>query len=428
MKKRNLLVILLALAVLSASVFLSGCQKSAEKQGAAKLAGTTINVLLPPWYKFSQDMLGDFTNKTGIKVNLQIMDWDPLTDKIVTSCAAGVAPADVTEFSWDWVGKFGAAGWYEPLNKYFDEKSMSDIITRSIFQYQGNYLAIPIYNDFRVTYINKKYFDQAGIAEIPDTPQKLLEDAKIIKQKGIVDYPVSVPFSATAGTTTPWFLLTKSYGGELFDKNWEPLFEAKDSPGYQAMAFLISGLKDDKVIDPASVGYQGTDIVDRFKVGKGAIDLAGWAGSVSTYTNPKESQIVDNVQVIKVPGINGNSRTYGLQEAVGIPSASKNKEAAAEFIKYLNTPEVVEKLYNDLGIFPNHQSTISELVKEKKLPDVMLEVMPTIQPLFPQGAPKWYTAFETDVATTMNQMAKGELTLDQGIKHIADNSRKLVKE
>lgn len=62
-----------------------------------------------------------------------------------------------------------------------------------------------------------------------------------------------------------------------------------------------------------------------FKAGQGAIDIAGWAGNVSLYTNPKESKIVDSVQVIKVPGQNGKSRTYGLQEGLSIPAKSKNK-------------------------------------------------------------------------------------------------------
>lgn len=432
-KYRNIkiIAIFLIIAILAAGVF--GCSskpasKEAEKQ--QKFAGTEIQVLLPPWYTFSEEMLAEFEKETGIKVKLQILDWEPLQDKIVTSCAANVAPADVTEFSWDWVGKFGEAGWYEPLNKYFDDKFMSDIITRDIFKYKNDYLAIPIYNDFRLTYINKKNFEQAGIKDIPTTPEALMEAAKQIKAKGIDQYPLTVPFSATSATTTPWFLLTKSFGGELFDQNWEPLFESKDSAGYKAMDYLAKGLLVDKVIDPASIGYKGTDVVDNFKEGKGTIDLAGWAGNVQDYKNPEKSKIAGGVEIIKVPGIDGKSRTYGLQEAIGIPAASKNKEAAAEFIRWLNTPQNVKRMFLDIGIFPNHQSTISELVKEGKLPggETVLEVMPTIEPLFPQGAPEWYSSFETDVATTMNQIAKNTMSVDEGLKHIADNARKLAQD
>ncbi|MEN6325399.1 MAG: sugar ABC transporter substrate-binding protein [Syntrophomonas sp.] len=434
MRKNKSLTILIALIIMSMLAF-TGCGKKSEpaeqskETGAKKLAGTSITVLLPPWYEFSPAMLKEFTKETGIKVDLQIMDWDPLLDKIVTAYAAGVAPADVTEMNWDWVGKFGAAGWCEPLNDHFAPEFFEDITTKDLFKYKDKYIAIPIYNDFRVTYINKAYYQKAGITEMPKTPDELMQNAITIKKQKVCEYPLMVPFTATGATTTPWYLLTKAYGGELLGQNHEPLFAAKDSAGYKAMEFLIKGLKDYKVIDPASIGWKGTDVVDNFKAGQGAIDLAGWAGNVTAYSNVKESKIADSVQVIKVPGLNGKSRTYGLQEGLAIPAQSKNKEAAVEFIRWLNTPENVEKLFIDKGIFPNHLSTISKLAADGKIPggQTMVEVLPTIESLFPEGVPEWNMEFETEAFTTMNQMAKGSLSVEQGMSHLVDTVNKLNK-
>lgn len=60
--------------------------------------------------------------------------------------------------------------------------------------------------------------------------------------------------------------------------------------------------------------------------------------------------------------------------------------------------------------------------------DTVLKVMPNIECLFPQGAPEWYEEFRTEAATIMNQMAKGTVSLDDGIKQIADKTRKIVNE
>lgn len=178
-------------------------------------------------------------------------------------------------------------------------------------------------------------------------------------------YPLTVHFSSTTATTTPWFLLIKACGGELFDENWEPLFDKKDSAGYKSMELLMKSLNEYKIIDPASVGLKGNDIVDSYKAGK--------------------SKIVDEVEVIPVPGKDYKSRTYGLQEALAIPSYSKHKEAAAEFIKWLNKPENVKRLFVEMGIFPNHKSAIEQLAKESKMPeaDTVLKVMHNIECLFP---------------------------------------------
>ena len=88
----------------------------------------------------------------------------------------------------------------------------------------------------------------------------------------------------------------------------------------------------------------------------------------------------------------------------------------------MTTPESAERLFLDYGIFPSSQQVIDKLVADGSIPggEIVSEVLGTIQPLIPQGAPEWYGTWQEQTATIMNQMAKGELTLDQGIQAIAD--------
>lgn len=433
--KHKLRKVLCFLVVGILAISLTACQgkDKAETKESAKgdkpYAGQTINVLLPPWYeKGITAAIPDFEQKTGIKVKLEIMEWDPLKDKIVTAASSNTAAADVTEFSWDWVGSFGAAGWYEPLNKYLGDDFWADSMTKDSFKYKDNYLAVPIYNDFRMTYVNTADFNKAGVKDVPTDAFELLEAAKKIKASGAEKYPISLPLSATAGTTTPWFMLTKSLGGELFDENYKPLFTQKDSAGYKAMDWIMKGLKEG-LINPAAVDYQGTDVVDHFKNNQGSIDIAGWSGNITEYFNKEKSKISSEVKVIKVPGNKTETHTYSLIEGVGIPAASKHKEAAAEFIKYINTEKFVTSFFKDYGIFPSSKKVIDTLVKSGDIPggEVVSEVIKTVQPLFPQGAPKWYSTWEGEVGTIMNQMAKGKLSMDEGLKKIADSAEKLNK-
>ena len=87
--------------------------------------------------------------------------------------------------------------------------------------------------------INRKHFTDAGITDTPKTLDELVADAKTIKEKGITDYPIGLPLSATEGASTTWYLLTKAFGGELFDDDFKPLFTTPDSAGYKALAFEI---------------------------------------------------------------------------------------------------------------------------------------------------------------------------------------------
>lgn len=414
----------------------AGCGKDEKKDTGKntstekKFAGQKIDVLLPPWYSFTDEFLKPFEDETGIDVNFENMKWDDLYDKLITSCAAGIAPADVTIMSGNWIKKFYESGWYEPLNQYLDEDFFSRIVGTDKFKYEDKYIGVPLYNDFRLSYVNKEYYEKAGIKEMPKTPEKLMEDAIKIKKSGACEYPISLCLSATEGTTTPWFLLTKAFGGELFDEEWNPLFEDKNSAAYKAMSFIMDGLHKYKVIDPASIELEGQDVVDNFKQGIGAIDLAGWSGNVQGYTDEKTSKIAKTVEIINVPGVNENSRTYGLQEGIAIPAKSKNKEAAAEFIKWLNRTEIVEKLYTEYSIFPNHKEVVKKLSDDNKIAqgEKVIQAMDTIELLHKKGFADWDSSFMTDAYTTMNQMAKGAMTVDEGMKHMADNVRKLKAE
>jgi multiple sugar transport system substrate-binding protein len=187
------------------------------------------------------------------------LSWDDIRPKLVTALVAGTAPADVTEFDWSWTGQFAAADWYMPLNDVIDADSVKDIGVAKIFTVDGKLLGMPYTNDFRVMLINKKHFADAGVTEMPKTLDQLVAAAKQIKEKGIATYPIGLPVSATEGASTSWYLLTKAFGGELFDKDFNPLFTKPDSAGYKALAFELMLLKEG-LVDPASTGLKDSQI------------------------------------------------------------------------------------------------------------------------------------------------------------------------
>ena len=127
--------------------------------------------------------------------------------------------------------------------------------------------------------------------------------------------------------------------------------------------------------------------------------------------------------------MNDEIHTFQLPEALGVPAASENKEAAIEFIKWISQPENVKKLYEEQEWLPNRLSVLEALNEEGKLSggDTLLQVLTHDKPLFSEGTPPWYSEFSTNVSTTMNQMAKGALTIDEGMKKIAKSVEKYAE-
>lgn len=393
-------------------------------QDAKPLAGQNLTVLLPPWVTLPKEMTEKFTAKTGINLDMQTLGWDEIRTKIVTSMVANTAPASATEIDWSWVGQFGAAGWYQPLDGILDPAVLADLPTSKIFTYDGKLIAVPYNNDFRVMIYNKAHLDKAGIAAAPKTPDELLAAAKAIKDARIAEYPIGLPLSATEGSATAWYLLTKAFGGELFDDKFEPLFVTPDSAGYKAMAFEIEALKAG-LIDPAATGLKDVEIQELFKSGKISFDVAGWAGNLAVYTDASKSQVSADAKAALMPSVTGKSRTFGLPGALGIPTSAENKDAAVAFINWMLEPETAIADYTLLGNLPTRLSVLKQLNDDGKLKegDVLLEQAGLVEPLFAQGTPGWYPEFSSAVASALNQAAKGQISVDDAVKQIAAEAK-----
>ena len=412
--------------VLSTSLSL-GVATIAFADDAKPLAGQTITVILPS--PQAPTLADDFEKATGIKVDLQTMGWDDIRPKLVTSLIANTAPADVTEMDWSWTGQFGASGWYEPLEGSIDKASIDDMAPSAIFQSNGHLIGVPYSNDFRVMIINRKQFTDAGVTGTPKTLDELIADAKAIKAKGISKYPIGLPLSASEGASTAWYLLTKAYGGELFDKDMKPLFVAPDSAGYKAMAMELQLLKDG-LVDPASVSIKDSEINETmFAQGVTSIMIGGEPGRLGQFADATKSKIVGQFEAILVPTVDGKTRSYGLPEALGIPSSSTHKEAAIAFVKWMTSHDYQIKNF-DAGFLPTRTSALNDLNKSGKLPsgDALVGQAPTVGALFNGGTPPWYPQFSGAVNTNLNSAAKGQITLDQAMANIAAETATAQKQ
>lgn len=413
------------LGVLAATVLVgaSGMAFAARRSGAAarpwvlsrRYAGETISVLLPPWGQMPASQVAKFTKITGIKVQLQNLAWDSIHAKVVTAEAAGTAPADVTEVDWSWVGQFGQAGWYTPLQGLIRPATLKDNIVAKVFDFNGNQIALPYNMDFRATLINWTDFKKAGIKTVPTTWRQLLQDARQIKARHVVKYPIGVPLSVTEGASTPWYELIKSSGGELFGANWKPLFVGANSAGAQALRFEAT-LYRSGLVPPGEVSLTDVQTETLFENGTVAVVLSDSPGNLATVTNPAASAVAkahDQIRFIPFPGNDGRKPgiTFGLPEGLGIPKLAKNKGAAAMFINWWDqTPQLVVSYENpNMGNLPPESYALRYLDKAGKIVAgaEVLKILPGVRPLFPQGTPEWYPQLSSDVASMIQNVVEG---------------------
>jgi multiple sugar transport system substrate-binding protein len=386
----------------------------------ASIRGQHITVLLP--YQISQSLLNQFTAQTGVKVTYNTAGWDNVKSKLIVANTAGTYIADVTEFDWSFTGQFGGSGWYEPLETALGSKLISDLgNVNKAFNTGGHTYAACYSNDYRLPLYNSKDFAAAGIKTFPTTFANLTTTLNTLKAKKAAPYPMSLPLGATEGGLTPWYLLTLSMGGQLFNSQNKPVFGQAGSVAEKALNWEIQALKNGWV-SPGSVTLDDTPALNNFNAGEGAILLAAGPGNLPTANDPSQSKIAPNAKAALMPGPNGPGNSFGLPEGLAIPVTAQHKDAALAFIKWWMEPKIQMELYTNksIGFLPCRLSVIKSLSKEGKLQSgpALEQELSHIVSLFPQGAPVWYSKFDSRAQQLINAAVKGQMSPSSALQQL----------
>jgi multiple sugar transport system substrate-binding protein len=393
----------------------------------SELEGTEIKVLMP--YKVPEEMLTRFTDETGIDVQYNTGAWDGVASKLVVANQAGTYIADVTEFDWSFTGQFGGNGWVEPLQDVLDPNLLDDLgNTKASFTSDGNLYAACYSNDFRISMYNSALFKQAGLHGFPETFGDLDQALDTLKAKGVADSPMTMPMAATEGSVTPWYLLTLAMGGELFDENNQPVFNEPNSGGVKALQWQVDALNNGWVT-PGSVTLDDGPSLERFTSGAAAVNIAAAPGNLPEANDPKASSIAGDATAALVPGETGPGASFGLQEGFAIPTTAENKDGAKVFIDWMLKPENQVELYKGAGFLPCGKTALDQLAKSGDLEggDVITEEFDHLQPLFPGGAPKWYSQFSSEAQGLLNAAWKGDVSVQDALDQLADKATDLAQ-
>src|SRR4051794_27212071 len=239
---RHSRTVYMAGALVLVGALATGCGGDKSSSGSDKTTGVTITAPPAPEPP-PQASIDAFTKSTGITVKWTNTDWDSLQTKIAAAATAKTYFADATDVDWSRVGQLAKLKAFYPMSEYVDTKSMApDMPQLTSFTTKGNVVGIPYDASFDVTTINKKMFDKAGVGR-PKTMTAYTDALRQIKSKGVVQYPLDIPFAAAEGLSTYWYQATAAFGGTVLDDKGKPQFTDPQSPGYKAAQWMVDSFK-----------------------------------------------------------------------------------------------------------------------------------------------------------------------------------------
>jgi multiple sugar transport system substrate-binding protein len=336
--RRKLVFFALVAAFIAA---LSGCGGKAASSGPVEL-----NALFMKQAGYSEDditaMTAEFTKANPkIKVNLTFVAYEELEPKILASASSG--GYDVVLGDCIWPPKFSKAGIVLDVTD-----RMASVDTKDIFQgaldsvsYNGRYYGMPWLNDCKYLFYNKSMLKKAGFDAPPATWDELVAQAKAIKAKGIVKYPIAWSWSQAEALICDYTALSESFGGGMVGADGKPTITADGN--LKALEFMTDSLKSG-LSNPKSTELLENDVLATFVAGNAAFGL-NWTYMYAAGKDPAQSKIGDDVGIAPIPGTAGvKSATVNGGMPLMITAGSKHPNEAWKYILAISSKDVQKKL------------------------------------------------------------------------------------
>lgn len=183
----NLFVVLMMLVGLIAGCAAPVSAPAGEAGPSQPAAGeVTIDVLTftgPQIAEPLQRRGAEFTERTGIKVNVTVVPFSDLYQKILTDLATGTNAFDVYVFAPQWMVDYVEPGYLEPLtdrvagNAELQWDDIAPFFRDFSASYKGEIYTIPLDGDFQMVYYRTDVLDELGM-EPPQTWEDYLAIAE----------------------------------------------------------------------------------------------------------------------------------------------------------------------------------------------------------------------------------------------------------
>lgn len=406
----------------------AGSGVSAGSGGGTKGSSIIVAVAYP---SPPPSELAKFTKQTGVSVKWVNVGWDDLQTKIVAASQAHTYFADVTDVDWSKVGEYQKLGWFYPLDQYFPVSSLSSQVPQlHTFMSNGQLMAMPMDSSFMVTTMNTKDLHKAGISTMPTTLAQYTADLQKLKSAGVA-HPLNIPFQAQEGLSTYWYETTAAFGGHILTAAGKPAFTSPSSPGYKALAWMVSAYKSG-LVPPGNLNIADVSSLEtNMAHNQTASSLSEYSGDVGTiYNVPSSSSVIDQVEYIPTPSVTGPGTNLSNPDGIGIPKTTKNFKGALEFVRWFDSPQQqatwagADGPKNAIVSFPlpmrnDSMAMVAKATQGKDGIPEMSKLLSHSQPVFQNGAPPWYSQFSNAVYTNIHSAASGQESVASAISAIA---------
>ena len=324
-----------------------------------QLSGTTINILFNDmaWTKFVISKLPEFTEKTGIKVEHDVVAWPVLLEQTEIELSSGSENYDVMIQVFIKAQRWMRAGWSYPLDEFIarDGFELEDFLpsTRGAMNYEGVQYGIPFLAESTQMIYRSDILAEAGL----EVPQNFTElEAVLDATHNPPDFYSYVMRTEPNGVHFPFPIWLQGYGGNIFRDPPNDLTPTLNTPEAIEAATNFTDLIL-KYSIAGSQPYAMPDCQNAMAQGNAGIWVDA-LGIMPPVRDPEISTVADKTEITLVPGGPSGRFPQIASHGYQIPKASKKADAAWEFIKWATSYDVMLESATDAGYFAHPRNSV----------------------------------------------------------------------
>jgi len=417
---------------------LAACEGSSNPSpssgGNSAGRGETITVTGISSFGQMKPLMQDFTQQTGIKVDLRILPYDQLRQNSIADFASHGARSDVYTQDIVWLGEWATNKYSRRLDDLMtrdaSKMNISDILPgalESLSKWEGGTWSLPWGAYYFLMYYRKDWLREKGLQPpVTFADYETLVPALTDPSKN--RYGIVMPYQAGA-PISDWFLATYSgAGGKVLadpPKNFTPQL---DSP--LALSVLKTYLDWLKYAPPGAANFHWNDATTAMQSGLAAMN-GTFSSNAAVMADPDKSRAAGNLGYTYMPRTDGGADPvvpFGGW-ALAINADTKRVDASWEFLKWATGAEAQAKEAAINGT-PMRYSALKDADAQKQFPwlPFILDaeskgyVRPDYRPRYP-----FWPKMEQAIGRELNLAAVGKQTAEDALTKSTNESTSIIK-
>ncbi len=408
---------------------------------AIAMSQSEISIALhdSPWLPALKKVLPEYEKTSGVRIKLNVYPYDGLYQKLQTSLAAQSDDFDIVFMDDPWIPFFYSGSFITPLKEIDPNFELDPNIIEYAYATRwdsdknyttasGELMSLPINGNLQLFYYREDLLDEAGI-EPPETWNDVLNIAEKFHDPNKPLYGFVTGGQRGNRVVFDWLPFLRSFGGNIFadPENGDFTVILNDEAGKNATNTWLELMTQYGPPGIADVGQ--SDVMALLSTGQ-AVQGVAVAALYPFMDDPEYSLVPYKIgyQVIPKANVEGGQHTTSIGIWVmGIPRASKNKEAALDFMKWVTSKEV-QMEYTRAGAVPVRSDVLeSELAEEPRYR--YLKAMADSFPVAKER-PRIKEWFEVEdiLGLYLNKVLIGELSGEEALDIAAKEIYELMKE